>query len=117
MRPTRAEIDATALRFNLQQIRNRIGKNVKVMAIVKANAYGHGIGEVSKILERERIDYLGVGFLEEGILLRRAGIRTPILVLGGVLGEQTAGFLEHDLEVTVSSIELARRINQEAGGQ
>lgn len=114
MRPTRAEIDATALQYNLTGIRNKVGPNVKVMAIVKANAYGHGIVEIARLLDAEHIDYLGVGFLEEGILLRKVGIRTPILVLGGVLGEQTVEFLEHNLEITVSSIELARRVSQEA---
>lgn len=114
MRPTRAEINASALRHNLAGIRNTVGPNVKVMAIVKANAYGHGMVETAKILAGEHIDYLGVGFLEEGIALRKADIRTPILVLGGVLGEQTAEFLEHNLDITVSSIELARRVNEEA---
>jgi alanine racemase len=115
MRPTRAEINADALRSNLSAIRRHVGRGVRVMAIVKANAYGHGITEVSRVLADEGIDYLGVGFLEEGILLRNAGVVAPILVLGGVLGEQTASFLEHNLEITVSSIELARRINAEAG--
>lgn len=113
MRPTRAEINAAALRHNLQGIRNKVGPKVKVMAIVKANAYGHGMAEIAKLLAKEKIDYLGVGFLEEGIALRKAGIHTPILVLGGVLGEQTAEFLQHNLEITVSSVELARRVNEE----
>jgi alanine racemase len=112
MRPTRAEINAAALRHNLKGIRSKVG-SAKVMAIVKANAYGHGMVEIAKLLAKEKIDYLGVGFLEEGIALHKAGIRTPILVLGGVLGEQTAEFLEHDLEITVSSVELARRVNEE----
>jgi alanine racemase len=83
------------------------------MGIVKANAYGHGLVETAGILVGEGIDYLGVGFLQEGIMLRRSGIRTPVLVLGGVLGDQIQAFLENDLEITVSSIELARRIENE----
>lgn len=114
MRPTRAEIDGTALRYNLDGIRQRVGKDVKVMGIVKANAYGHGIVEVSRILAEQQIDYLGVGFLDEGIVLRRAGITTPILVLGGVLGDHIGEFLAHELEITVSSRELAKRIDHEA---
>ncbi len=115
MRPTRAELDVAALRKNLRGIRNHVGKNVKVMGIVKANAYGHGIVDVSRVLEEEKIDYLGVGFLDEGIMLRKNGIKVPILVLGGVLGNQINEFLAHDLEITVSSIELARKINEEGG--
>ncbi len=115
MRPTRAEINAAALRRNLASIKNHMRKNVKVMAIVKANAYGHGIVEVSEILADEKIDYLGVGFLDEGIVLRKNGIKVPTLVLGGVLGNQIKEFLAHDLEVTVSSIELAKKIDNEVG--
>lgn len=114
MRPTRAEINVTALRYNFAEIRRRIGKRVKIMGIIKANAYGHGIIEVSKILADEIIDYLGVGFLEEGLILRKNNITTPVLVLGGVLGEQIQDFIEHDLEITVSSVELARRIDRGA---
>jgi alanine racemase len=113
MRPTRAEINAAALRHNLKEIRKKVGPKVKVMAIVKANAYGHGMVEIANLLAKEKVDYLGVGFLEEGIALRTTGIRIPILVLGGVLGEQTSEFLRHNLEITVSSIELAHRVNEE----
>lgn len=114
MRLTRAEIDLQALRFNYDGIRQHVGRNIKLMGIVKANAYGHGIIEIAHALVSFGIDYLGAGFLEEGILLRKNGIKIPILVLGGVLGEQIRKFLEHDLEITVSSIELANRIEQEA---
>jgi alanine racemase len=113
MRITRAEIDLNRLRINFNEIKKKIPENVKVMGIVKANAYGHGLIDVSKALTNFGIDYLGVGFLEEGILLRQHGIKTRILVLGGVLGSQIQEFLENDLEITVSSLEIAERIEQE----
>lgn len=113
MQPTRAEIDVTAVRQNLAAIRRHVGPAVKIMGIVKANAYGHGLVEIARLLVEDRIDYLGVGFLLEGIALRQAGIRVPIVVLGGVLGDQVKAFLEHDLEITISSVELARRIEKE----
>jgi alanine racemase len=113
MRLTRAEIDLRALRFNYEGIRKRVGMGVRIMGIVKANAYGHGIVEVSKALVRFGIDYLGVGFAEEGITLRKAGISCPILVLGGVLGRQISDFLLHRLDITVSSVEIARQISDE----
>jgi alanine racemase len=119
MRLTRAEIDLRALRFNYEGIRAHVGPDVRIMGIVKANAYGHGLVEVSSALVRFGIDYLGVGFVEEGIALRKAGIACPILVLGGVLGSQITRFLEHRLEITVSSLEIARQISAEvtrAGG-
>ncbi len=113
MRVTRAEIDLRALRFNYEGVRKRVGPGVRIMGIVKANAYGHGIIEVSKALVRFGVDYLGVGFAEEGIALRKAGVACPVLVLGGVLGRQISDFLQHKLEITVSSMEIARQIDEE----
>ncbi|HLF13276.1 MAG TPA: alanine racemase [Bacteroidota bacterium] len=113
MRVTRAEIDLRALRFNYEGVRKRVGPGVRIMGIVKANAYGHGIIEVSRALVRFGIDYLGVGFAEEGIALRKAGVTCPVLVLGGVLGRQISDFLEHRLDITVSSLEIARQIDEE----
>jgi alanine racemase len=114
MRLTRIEIDLQSLRWNYNGIRKRVGNDVKIMGIVKANAYGHGIVEVARAFSSYGMDYLGVGFLEEGILLREHGITVPILVLGGVLDSQVRQFLEHNLEITVSSIEIAERIENEA---
>jgi alanine racemase len=113
MRLTRADIDLDALRFNLAGVRKRVSDRVKIMGVVKANAYGHGFLEIAHALVRFGADYLGAGFLEEGVMLRQHGITTPILVLGGVLGNQIRDFLEHDLEITVSSLEVAERINHE----
>lgn len=113
MRLTRAEINLRSLRFNLDGIRKKVGPAVHLMGIVKANAYGHGIIEIAHALNKMGIEYLGVGFLEEGILLRNHGITTPILVLGGVLGSQVEDFLEYNLDITVSSMEIADRINAE----
>ncbi len=113
MRLTRAEIDLRALRSNFEGIRALVGPDVRIMGIVKANAYGHGIVEISAALVRFGIDYLGVGFVEEGIALRKSGITCPILVLGGVLGRQISRFLEHSLDITVSSLEIARQISAE----
>ncbi|HUL42888.1 MAG TPA: alanine racemase [Bacteroidota bacterium] len=114
MRLTRAEIDLNALASNVRAIRSHLPGGMKIMGLVKANAYGHGLVAVAQALVRFGIDYLGVGFLEEGVVLREHGITSPILVLGGVLGHQVKDFFEHDLEITVSSIELARRIEEES---
>jgi len=114
MRLTRAEIDLKNLRDNFDGIRKRVGSGVKVMGVVKANGYGHGMVRVAQALSEFGVDYLGVGFLEEGIELRRQGIWMPILVLGGVLGSQIQDFLYQDLEITVSSLEIARQISSVA---
>ncbi|MBI1806127.1 MAG: alanine racemase [Ignavibacteria bacterium] len=114
MRLTRAEIHLQCLHDNLDGIRQRVTHGVKIMGIVKANAYGHGLVEIAQALVRCGVDYFGVGFIEEGVILRQNGITTPILVLGGVLGSQIQEFLKNDLEITVSSVEIAERIEREA---
>jgi alanine racemase len=113
-RPTRAEIRLGALRRNFATARELAGPGVKVMAIVKANAYGHGILQVAREFVRDGADYLGVAFLEEGIFLRKNGIASPILVLGAVATQQIALFLEHDLTITLPSLEKARAVSSVA---
>jgi len=113
MRLTWAEIDMEAIRHNLGMIRHSTYP-AKIIAIVKANAYGHGIIRVARGAISAGADYLGVGFLEEGTLLRRRGFKIPILVLGGVLFHQVQQYLIAHLELTVSSLGLAYAINREA---
>ena len=107
-RPTRIRVDLDALAGNLRAIRHRVG--VPVMAILKANAYGHGLVPVARHLQAHGAEQFGVAFLEEGIALRRAGITLPILVLGGILGRQIAQLIEHDLEITVSSLDKLHKV-------
>ena len=111
-RPTRILVDLDAIGHNVAAIRGRVG--VPVMGIVKANAYGHGLVPVALHLQAQGVDQLGVAFLEEGLALRQAGVRVPILVLGGLFGPQLTGFLEHDLEITVSSIAKLRQVEAAA---
>jgi alanine racemase len=111
-RPTRIRVDLGALTHNLQALHRHTG--VPVMGIVKANAYGHGLVPVALHLEAQGIAQLGVAFVEEGLALRRAGVRAPILVLGGIHAPQVTQFLIHDLEVTVSSIDKLRQVEQAA---
>ena len=111
-RPTRIDVDLDAISHNLRAIAGHVG--VPVMGIVKANAYGHGLVPVARHLETLGINQLGVAFVEEGIALRQAGIRVPILVLGGIFGPQVAQFLEHDLEITVSSLDKLRQVEAAA---
>jgi len=111
-RPTRIHVDLDALTHNLRAIQSHVG--VPVMGIVKANAYGHGLVPVTRHLQAQGVDQVGVAFVEEGIALRRAGITVPILVLGGIHAPQVAQFLAHDLEVTVSSIAKLRQVEEAA---
>jgi alanine racemase len=111
-RPTRIRVDLDTLTFNLRSIRAHVG--VPVMAIVKANAYGHGLVPVAQHLQEQGVEQLGVAFVEEGIALRQAGITAPILVLGGIFGRQVAQFIAHDLEITVSSLDKLRQVEAAA---
>ena len=84
-RPTWAEIHLDNLAANFEQIRNRVSPAARIMAIVKADAYGHGALECSRRLAKSGADWFGVAIPEEGIPLRAAGITQPILCLGGFL--------------------------------
>ena len=106
LRPTYLEVNLTQLRRNLEAIRERV-KPARVMPIVKANAYGHGLDGVARFIA-DFSDYLGVATLEEGIHLRQIGVDKPILVMGGTLLEQIPWFLRYDLTLTASSADLLR---------
>jgi alanine racemase len=112
-RPTHVEVDISRLAANFKAIRQHVAP-AKVMPILKANAYGHGLLHVAQLMEHLGADYLGVAVLEEGILLRENGIRMPILVLGGILGNQVPGFLKYDLTITASSIEKLAQVEEAA---
>jgi len=99
------EIDLDALVENYKQLRRLAGR-AKVMAVLKANAYGHGLIECAQVLDREcQVDYLGVAIVEEGVRLREAGVQAPILVFGGVLNDQVGIYLKHNLDLTASSVD------------
>jgi len=113
-RPTRAEIDLDALAHNLQIIRNHVSPDVKVLAAVKADAYGHGAIQCARRLEYEGVDWFGVALPEEGIDLRANGITKPILCLGGFWQGQEAALLRQDLTPVVYRIDQLDSINRAA---
>jgi len=113
VRPTQVEVNLTRLAENYKAIQAHVG-DAKMMPIVKANAYGHGLLETARLMEKLGADYLGVAVLEEGILLREGGIQSPILVLGGILGNQVPYFIQHNLTITASSVEKLRYVDDVA---
>ena len=113
-RPTVAVIDLDALAHNLKGIRKKVGRTVNVMAVVKANAYGHGIVEVASFLRKSGVEYFGVANAEEGVVLREAGIKTPILVFTIPAAKQIPLFTDLSLEATVGSELEARQLNTQA---
>ena len=114
-RPTIAEIDLDALEHNFTQIRKRAGKETKILAVVKANAYGHGAVRISSELENMGVAILGVATCEEGIELRKAGITIPVIVLGGFFKGQCSYATHYDLIPLVYNLESARELSQSAG--
>lgn len=113
VRPTLVEVNLDHLTRNYRAIQ-QVVTPAKIMAVLKANAYGHGLVEVARHMESLGADYLGVAVVEEGILLREQGINAPILVLGGILGNQVPHFLKHNLAITASSIEKLYQIDEVA---
>lgn len=110
VRPTFAEVNLLNLDDNLEAIRSKV-KPSRIMLILKANAYGHGLKEVALRLA-EKVDYLGVAVLEEGVILRQMGVKTPILVMGGVWTNQIPQYIQNDLTLTASSVEKLEQIDQ-----
>ncbi len=114
VRATWAEVNLGRLSDNLQAIRSHVTP-ARVMIVLKANAYGHGLAEVGKYLGA-KADYIGVAVLEEGIYLRELGVTAPILVLGGIWGDQVPQYLQYNLTLTASSVERLEQIDTVAGG-
>lgn len=111
MRETRAEINLENLRHNFNTVRN-LADGSKIMAIVKANAYGHGITRCSKELESYGADWFGVAFPEEAVEMRKAGIEKPILVLVPAPPEDSYLYCEYDLDTIISSVEQANILSE-----
>ena len=113
-RPTWAEIHLNNLAFNLRSVRNFLGNSVDVLAVVKANAYGHGALRCSQRLEAEGIQWFGVAIPEEAVELRKGGIRGQILCMGGFWPGQEHLILQHDITPVVYRIDAARSLNDAA---
>lgn len=114
-RPTWAEIDLDALAHNYGVIRTHVGRDVKILAAVKANAYGHGATPCAARLEQEGVDWFGVALPEEGIELRKAGVRTPVLCLAGFWPGQEAACLQQKLTPVAYRLDLIASLDRAAG--
>ena len=113
VRPTQVEVNLGRLAENYAAIHRQVAP-ARLMVILKANAYGHGMVEVARFMQSQGVDMLGVAVLEEGLLLREKGITAPILVLGGILGNQVPLFLKYDLTLTASSVEKLEQVEAAA---
>ncbi|MGL5754750.1 MAG: alanine racemase [Paraclostridium sp.] len=110
--PTWAEINLDNVKYNLKNIKKILKEDTKICGVVKANAYGHGAVQISKLLEREKVDYLAVARLEEGLELRQNNITIPILCLGYIPECSLKEAVKSDISLTVFSYETALFINE-----
>lgn len=116
-RPAWAEVNLQALRHNYREIRKQLADGVKMCAVVKANAYGHGAAAVARIALEEGAEYFAVAALSEGIELRQAGFTTPILVLGLIDPKDARDVVDYNLTQVVCEENLARALSAEAQKQ
>jgi alanine racemase len=114
-RPTVAQIDLGALAFNFRQLQKRVPKGVRILAVVKADAYGHGAVPVSRKLEKLGAEFLGVAIAEEGMALRKGGVKAPILVLGGTYEGDFEKVFRFNLTPVVFHQEALKSISKIAG--
>lgn len=113
-RPTWADISLDALYHNIEEVRKGLKPGTRILASVKANAYGHGVVEIARAVERYGLDYLGVAFLDEALRLRSEGIKLPILVLGYVAPEHLELAQQHHVTIALyreDQLEAAKKLS------
>jgi|AntRauTorckE6833_2_1112554.scaffolds.fasta_scaffold08254_3 alanine racemase len=111
-RPVWAEVNLDNIKFNLKQVKKNIPENTKIMAVVKADGYGHGVIPVAQAVLEAGADRLAVALPEEGKQLRENGFKLPIQILGEVLNNQIPILIENDLIPTISKIDTVERLNE-----
>jgi alanine racemase len=113
-RSTYVHINSDALRSNIQIIKDNLPEGTAIMAMVKANAYGHGIIECSKIAQEEGIDFLGIAFASEGVMIRKAGITMPIILMTPPEPEELDALIEYGIETIICSRDTISTLNEKA---
>ena len=109
--PLWMELDFEALHSNFQEVKKRVGEEVKLMASIKANAYGHGVVEVAAALAEYGVDYFATASYSDAMRVRESGNTTPIVMFGGNLPEGITDHLRHDLIPSIYNMETAQRIS------
>jgi alanine racemase len=107
-----AEIDLKAVGYNFDAIKKAAGPKIKILCVVKAVAYGHGNIPIAKLLEKKGVDFFGISDIHEGIVLRKAGIKRPILMVENTLPEHAKYLVDHQITPIVCTLELARALNR-----
>lgn len=112
MIPNEVTIDLGALRHNFLEIKRLAGPDTRIVAVVKSDAYGHGMIPVARTLESAGIDCLGVFELEEGLELRKAGCGVPILVMMGITSDEVSAVVEHELTPALFQLDIAEKLSR-----
>ncbi|MGI5892120.1 MAG: alanine racemase [Bacillota bacterium] len=112
--PAWVEVDLAAIAHNIKQIRAKVGPQIKIMGIIKANAYGHGAKEVAHTILRNGADRLGVANLYEGVGLRMAGIVAPVMIMGYIVPDEVDTAIKYNITQMVYTYEMAQNISQRA---
>lgn len=110
---TYLKIDLNRLEHNFNSVRNKLPSTVKVLGVIKANAYGHGAVEIGRFLD-DKCDFFGVACIEEAIELKRSGIKTPILILGRVFPFDIEAAVKYDIRIPIFSYTDAVALSEEA---
>ncbi len=110
---TEAAIDLDAVEYNYNNTRKKLPKNVKLLCVIKADAYGHGAVALGKLLD-DKADFFGVACIEEAVELKKAGIKTPVLILGYVFENAYSDVVKYDIRIPVFSYEAAKALSDEA---
>ena len=115
---TWCDISLDNLEYNVNQIKSKLNKGTKFCAVVKANAYGHGVEDIAKDLVKQGVDYLAVAFIDEALEIRNLGIKdTPILILGNVPDDTVSLLVEYNITAAVYNKKTAKNISAEAQRQ
>ena len=110
---TYAEIDLDAVEYNYKNTRAKLPEGVKLLGVIKADAYGHGAVEIGRFLD-DKCDFFGVACVEEAVELKKAGIKTPVLVLGRVFPWDYETVVKYDVRIPVFSFDDAKALSDEA---
>ena len=109
-----AKINLDNIKKNICTVREKFGDGVKVMGIVKANAYGHGVIEVAKAMEEAGVGFFGVAAIDEALELRQNKIETPVLILGQIFIQDYVSAIENNITCTVADADTAKRLSDTA---
>lgn len=112
MSVNRLEIDLNKLEYNLKQIKQCMGKEIELLPVIKANAYGLGAVALKDLLERNNINYIAVAMIKEAIELRNNSFKMPIMVLNEILEDEVEDIIKYSLTAGISTYEIARKLNE-----